>query len=191
MDCQMHYHFYYIALPFITMSHELSDLHKFFNQEYINTSFFVVTKSMFMKPLKIFFKIVNTGNGKFLSTKNEVNNLIVEVISKNPSQPTTKLREIALQEFQQSPAAQKVLKTNDFFFIDTITNIEVVITYLPQEKSLQEQFYTQWRYVQVSSPYRLIQYLDENRVVVYSNHTRVIHTIKLDKTITVHVDEAG
>ncbi|AOM80763.1 hypothetical protein [Pedobacter steynii] len=142
-----------------------------------------------MKPLKIFFKITKTGNGKFLATKNEVNNLIVDVINKNPSQPSGALREIAIAEFKQSPSAQKILKTNEYFFIDLVTDIEIVITYLPQEKVLSEQFYTQWRYVQLSSPYRLVQYLDETRVVVYSEKTKVVHTIKLDKTISVVVDE--
>lgn len=142
-----------------------------------------------MKPLKIFFKIITTGNGKFLATKNEVNNLIVEVINRNPSQSSAALRELTIKEFQESAAAQKVLRTNDYFFIDAITDIEVAITYLPKEKVLSEQFYTQWRYVQVSSPYRLVQYLDDNRVVVYSEKTRVVHTIKLDKSITVIVAE--
>lgn len=143
-----------------------------------------------MKPLNIFFRITKTGNGKFLTTKNEVNNLIVDVINRNPSQSSSALREIAIKELNSSPAAQQVLKTNEYFFIDKVTDIEIVITYLPQEKILSEQFYTQWRYVQISAPYRLIQYLDENRIVVYSEKTKVIHTIKLDKTVTVIVDEA-
>lgn len=152
--------------------------------------FFLCTKQIpAMKPLKIFFKIIKTGNGKFLATKNEVNNLIVDVINRNPSQSSAALREIAIQEFNSKPAMQQVLKTNEYFFIDTVTDIEIVITYLPQEKILSEQFYTQWRYVQISSPYRLIQYLDETRVVVYSEKTKVLHTIKLDKTVTVVVDE--
>jgi hypothetical protein len=142
-----------------------------------------------MKPLKIFFKITRTGNGKFLSTKNEVNNLIVEVINKNPSQSAGVLREIAIKEFNSTAAAQQVLKTNEYFFIDTVTAIEIIITYLPQEKILSEQFYTQWRYIQISSPYRLVQYLDETRVVVYSEKTKILHTIKLDKTVVVVVDE--
>jgi hypothetical protein len=152
--------------------------------------FFLCTKQIpAMKPLKIFFKIIKTGNGKFLATKNEVNNLIVDVINRNPSQSSAGLREIAIQELNSKPASQQVLKTNEYFFIDTVTDIEIVITYLPQEKILSEQFYTQWRYVQISSPYRLIQYLDETRVVVYSEKTKVLHTIKLDKTVTVVVDE--
>lgn len=142
-----------------------------------------------MKPLKIFFKITTTGNGKFLATKNEVNNLIVGIINKNPSQSSATLRDLAVKEFQESPAAQKVLRTNDYFFIDNIVDVAIVITYLPQEKVLAEQFYTQWKYVQVSAPYRLVQYLDENRVVVYSEKTKVLHTIKLDKSITVVVDK--
>ncbi|RQO71978.1 hypothetical protein DBR43_12205 [Pedobacter sp. KBW06] len=142
-----------------------------------------------MKPLNIFFKITKTGNGKFLATKNEVNNLIVDLINRNPSQSSSALREIAIKELNSSPAAQQVLKTNEYFFIDTVTDIEIVITYLPQEKILSEQFYTQWRYVQISAPYRLVQYLDETRVVVYSEKTKVLHTIKLDKTVTVIVDE--
>lgn len=152
--------------------------------------FFLCTKQIpAMKPLKIFFKITRTGNGKFLATKNEVNNLIVDVINKNPSQSSSALREIAIKEFNSKPAAQQVLKTNEYFFIDKVADIEIVITYLPQEKILSEQFYTQWRYVQISSAYRLIQYLDETRVVVYSEKTKVLHTIKLDKTVTVMVDE--
>lgn len=142
-----------------------------------------------MKPLKIFFKITRTGNGKFLTTKNEVNNLIVDVINRNPSQSSGALREIAIKEFNSATAAQQVLKTNEYFFIDKVTDIEIVITYLPQEKTLSEQFYTQWRYVQISAPYRLVQYLDETRVVVYSEKTKVLHTIKLDKTVIVVVDE--
>lgn len=142
-----------------------------------------------MKPLKIYFKIIQTGNGKFQKSKNEVNNLIVSVIDKNPSQPTARLREIALQHFQDDSSAQQILKSNEFFFIDQITNTEIIITYLPNEKALQDQFYTQWRYVQVSEPYRLVQYLDENKVIVYSEKTKVIHTIKLDKSISVIVAE--
>lgn len=142
-----------------------------------------------MKPLPIFFKIIQTGNGKFLTTKNAVNNLIVTIINRNPSKPVSAIREIALEEFKNDAAAQQVLKTNDFFFIDETTDIEVVITYLPEEKVLSEQFYTQWRYVQISAPYRLVQYLDDNKVVVYSEKTKVIHTIKLDKNVQVLVRE--
>ncbi|WP_316823315.1 hypothetical protein [Pedobacter gandavensis] len=142
-----------------------------------------------MQPLSIVFKIINIGNGKFLSTKNEVNNLIVEVINRNPTQPSNILRQLTIKEFQEAPAAKKVLTSNASFFIDKITDVEIAITYLPNEKELTEQFYTQWRFVQVSEPYKLIQYLDENKVVVYSERTKVIHTIKLDKTISVVVHE--
>lgn len=142
-----------------------------------------------MKPLRIFFKITRTGNGKFLATKNEVNNLIVDVINRNPSQPAGTLRETAIKEFNNLATAQQALKANEYFFIDKVTDIEIVITYLPQEKILSEQFYTQWRYIQISAPYRLVQYLDETRVVVYSEKTKVLHTIKLDKTVVVVTDE--
>lgn len=141
-----------------------------------------------MKPLKIYFKILKVGNGKFLKTKDEVNNLIVDVINRNPSKPANQLREIALEEFR-SNNAQTVLQTSSRFFISKVTDIEVIVTFLPEEKAIQEQFYTQWRYVQISTPYRLVQYLDENKVVVYSEKTRVLHTIKLEKDITVVVDE--
>lgn len=142
-----------------------------------------------MKPLSIVFKIINIGNGKFLSTKNEVSNLIVNVISRNPTQPSNVLRQLAIKEFQEAPAAKKVMTSNEYFFIDQISDVEIAITYLPKEKELSEQFYTQWRFVQCSEPYRLIQYLDENKVVVYSERTKVIHTIKLDKSISVVVNE--
>ncbi|ACU02907.1 hypothetical protein [Pedobacter heparinus] len=141
-----------------------------------------------MKPLKIYFKILKVGNGKFLKTKDEVNNLIVDVINRNPSKPANRLREIALEEFH-SNNAQPVLQTSSRFFISKVTDIEVIVTFLPEEKAIQEQFYTQWRYVQISAPYRLVQYLDENKVVVYSEKTRVLHTIKLEKDITVVVVE--
>lgn len=142
-----------------------------------------------MQALSIVFKIINIGNGKFLTTKNEVNNLIVDVINRNPSQPSNILRQLTIKEFQEAPAAKKVLTSNEFFFINKITDVEIAITYLPKEKDLTEQFYTQWRFVQISEPYKLVQYLDENKVVVYSERTKVIHTIKLDKTISVTVNE--
>ncbi|MBB2149519.1 hypothetical protein [Pedobacter gandavensis] len=142
-----------------------------------------------MKPLSIIFKITNIGNGKFQTSKNEVSNLIVDLINRNPTQPSSILRQLAIKEFQEAPAAKKVLTSNAYFFIDRISDVEIAITYLPQEKELAEQFYTQWRFVQCSEPYRLIQYLDENKVVVYSERTKVIHTIKLDKTISVVVNE--
>lgn len=142
-----------------------------------------------MAPLSIVFKITNIGNGKFQTTKNEVNNLIVSVINRNPTQPSNVLRELTIKEFLQAPAAKKVLTGNDYFFIDQITDVEIAITYLPKEKELADQFYTQWRFVQLSEPYKLIQYLDENKVVVYSERTKVIHTIKLDKTISVVVKD--
>lgn len=142
-----------------------------------------------MKPLKIYFKALKVGNGKFLKTKDEVSNLIVDVINRNPSKPAHELREIALEEFRSNPAAQQVLQTSSRFFIDSVTDIEVVVTFLPEEKALQEQFYTQWRYVQISAPYRLVQYIDENKLVVYSEKTKVLHTIKLEKDITVVLSE--
>lgn len=142
-----------------------------------------------MSPLSIVFKITNIGNGKFLSTKNPVNNLIVDLINRNPTQPSQTLRQLAIKEFQESAKAKEVLIANENFFIDRITDVEIAITYLPNEKILSEQFYTQWRFVQVSEPYKLIQYLDENKVVVYSERTKVIHTIKLDKTVSVLVNE--
>lgn len=142
-----------------------------------------------MSPLSIVFKITNIGNGKFLSTKNPVNNLIVDLINRNPTQPSQTLRQLAIKEFQESAKAKEVLIANENFFIDRITDVEIAITYLPNEKVLSEQFYTQWRFVQVSEPYKLIQYLDENKVVVYSERTKVIHTIKLDKTVSVLVNE--
>lgn len=142
-----------------------------------------------MSPLSIVFKITNIGNGKFLTTKNEVNNLIVDVINRNPTQPSNILRALTIKEFQEAPAAKKVLTSNEYFFISEITDVEISITYLPKEKVLSDQFYTQWRFVQLSEPYKLIQYLDENKVVVYSERTKVIHTIKLDKTISVVVKD--
>ncbi|MDR6784367.1 hypothetical protein [Pedobacter africanus] len=138
-----------------------------------------------MNPLKICFKILKTGNGKFLKTKDEVNNLIVEVINRNPSKASQELREIAIAEFNSEVSAQKVLQTSSRFFISKVTDIEVLITFLPEEKLLQDQFYTQWRYIQISEPYRLVQYLDENKVVVYSEKTKVLHTIKLEKDISI------
>ena len=191
----MHYHFYYNR--FFSAKRQSLWIPAIVLDIYSNIFagrckyFFLCRKQIpVMKPLNIFFRITKTGNGKFLATKNEVNNLIVDVINRNPSQSSSALREIAIKELNSSPAAQQVLKTNEYFFIDKVTDIEIVITYLPQEKILSEQFYTQWRYVQISAPYRLIQYLDENRIVVYSEKTKVIHTIKLDKTVTVIVDEA-
>ena len=142
-----------------------------------------------MKPLKIYFKVLKVGNGKFLKTKDEVNNLIVDVINRNPSKPSAELREITLKEFHNEDRARQVLQTSSRFFIDKIADIEAVITFLPEEKSLQDQFYTQWRYVQISEPYRLVQYLDENKVIVYSEKTKVLHTVKLEKDITVVVAE--
>lgn len=138
-----------------------------------------------MNPLKICFKILKTGNGKFLKTKDEVNNLIVEVINRNPSKASQKLREIAIAEFNNEAKAQNVLQSNSRFFISKVTDVEVLITFLPEEKLLEDQFYTQWRYIQTSEPYRLVQYLDENKVVVYSEKTKVLHTIKLEKDISI------
>lgn len=138
-----------------------------------------------MNPLRIYFKITKIGNGKFLKTKDEVNNLIVDVIDRNPTKPAAALRELSIHEFGNEAKAQKVLKTNSNFFIDQITDIEVVVTFLPNERNIQEQFYTQWRYIQVSEPYQLVQYLDENKLVVYSEKTKVLHTIKLDKDVMV------
>ncbi|TDQ07545.1 hypothetical protein [Pedobacter metabolipauper] len=142
-----------------------------------------------MKPLKIYFKILQSGNGKFLKTKNEVNNLIVDLINKNPSKPASVLREIAIEEFKNGTEAKRVLTESSSFFIDSVTDIEILITFLPQEQVLHEQFYIQWRYVQNSAPYRLIQYLDDNKVVVYSEKTKVIHTVKLDKGISIIADD--
>ena len=142
-----------------------------------------------MQPLKIYFRITYTGNGKYLKTKNEVNNLIVDVIDRNPSKSATELRELVIQDFNNNPRAQKVLSTNDRFFIRAITDVEAIITFLPQERKPEEQFYTQWRFIQNSEPYRLVQYLDENKVVVYSERTKVVHTVKLDKDIVVIADE--
>nr|WP_294875302.1 hypothetical protein [uncultured Pedobacter sp.] len=142
-----------------------------------------------MKPLKIHFKILQTGNGKYLKTKNEVNNLIVDVIDRNPTKSSSAIREIAIEDFKNNDKAQKILCTSARFFIQSISDIEVAITFLPQEKLAQEQFYTQWRYVQKSEPYRLVQYLDESRLVVYSEKTKVLHTVKLDKDVSVIVEE--
>lgn len=142
-----------------------------------------------MQPLKIYFRITHTGNGKYLKTKNEVNNLIVDVIDRNPSKSATELRELVIQDFNENLRAQKVLSANDRFFIRAITDLEAIITFLPQERKPEEQFYTQWRFIQNSEPYRLVQYLDENKVVVYSEKTKVIHTVKLDKDIVVIADE--
>lgn len=138
-----------------------------------------------MNPLRIYFKITKIGNGKFLKTKDEVNNLIVEVIDRNPTKPAAALRELSIEAFGNDAKAQKVLKTNSNFFIEKISDIEIVVTFLPNERNIQEQFYTQWRYVQISEPYRLVQYLDENKLVVYSEKTKVLHTIKLDKDVMV------
>ena len=142
-----------------------------------------------MKPLKIYFRILKSGNGKLLKNRDEVNNLIVDVINRNPSQPAAGLRELAIHELSNTAPGRQVLQTSSSFFINETTDIEVVITFLPEEKSIQEQFYTQWRYVQRSSPYRLVQYLDEHKVVVYSEKTKVLHTIKLSKDITIVADE--
>lgn len=142
-----------------------------------------------MKPLKVYFKILKVGNGKFLKTKDEVNNLIVDVINRNPSKASQELREIAISEFNHKENAQKVLQSSSSFFIHKITDVEIIITFLPEEKPLQDQFYTQWRYVQVSEPYRLVQYLDENKIVVYSEKTKILHTLKLEKDISIIVIE--
>jgi hypothetical protein len=139
--------------------------------------------------MKIYFKILKTGNGKLLKNKDEVNNLIVDVINRNPSQPSARLREIVLNEFKDTPAGQQALQTNTRFFISKVTDIEVVISFLPEEKAIQDQFYTQWRYVQLSAPYRLVQYLDEHKVVVYSEKTKILHTVKLEKEMTIVADE--
>ncbi|ETZ19950.1 hypothetical protein [Pedobacter sp. V48] len=142
-----------------------------------------------MKTLKIYFKILQSGNGKYLKTKSEVNNLIVDVIDRNPTKSSSAIREIAIEDFKNNDKAQRILCTSARFFIQSISDIEVAITFLPQEKLAQEQFYTQWRYVQKSEPYRLVQYLDENRLVVYSEKTKVLHTVKLDKDVSVIVEE--
>lgn len=142
-----------------------------------------------MKPLKIFFRISHTGNGKYLKTKNEISNLIVDVIDRNPSKSTTELREIVLNEFKTGEKARQVLTSNSRFFIDSILDVEAIITYLPRELKTEDQFYTQWRFVQKSAAYRLVQYLDDNKLVVYSERTRVIHTVKLDKDIVVVAEE--
>jgi hypothetical protein len=142
-----------------------------------------------MKPLKIYFKILTIGNGKFLKNKDGVNNLIVDLINKNPSRPAADLRVLALNELTHTNHGKQLLEINNRFFISKATDVEVIITFLPAESAIQEQFYTQWRYVQVSTAYRLVQYLNDNQVVVYSEKTKVLHTIKLDKDITVVVDE--
>jgi hypothetical protein len=143
-----------------------------------------------MKPLKIYFRILQTGNGIYLKTKNEVNNLIVDAINRNPTQSSSAIREIVINEFKNNSESQKVLMKSDRFFIDSISAVEVFITFLPAEQKPQDQFYTQWRFFQNSAPYRLVQYLDENKLVVYSEKTKVLHTVKLDKDITVMADEA-
>ncbi|WP_316816183.1 hypothetical protein [Pedobacter nyackensis] len=138
-----------------------------------------------MKPLKIYFKILTLGNGKLLKNKDGINNLIVDIINKNPSQPAAALRELVLNELTNSEHGQQLLQTNSRFFISKAIDIEAIITFLPGESAIQEQFYTQWRYVQVSTPYRLVQYLDDNKVIVYSEKTKVLHSVKLDKDITI------
>ena len=115
-----------------------------------------------MNPLKICFKILKTGNGKFLKTKDEVNNLIVEVINRNPSKASQELREIAITEFNSEVDAQRVLQTSSRFFISKVTDVEVLITFLPEEKLLEDHCYTLWRYIQISEPYRLVQARDDN-----------------------------
>lgn len=142
-----------------------------------------------MKPLKIYFKILTIGNGKLLKNKDGVNNLIVDLINKNPSSPATKLREIVLDTLNNSENGQQQLQISDRFFISKAIDVEVVITFLPNESAVQDQFYTQWRYVQISTPYRLVQYLNEDKVIVYSEKTKVLHTIKLDKNITIIAEE--
>lgn len=142
-----------------------------------------------MKPLKIYFKILTVGNGKLLKNKDGVNNLIVDIINKNPSRPATELRELVLNELRNTENGKKLMQISNRFFISEATDIEAIVTFLPGESAIQEQFYTQWRYIQVSTPYRLVQYLDEKQVIVYSEKTKVLHTIKLDKDITVVVDE--
>ncbi len=142
-----------------------------------------------MKPLKIYFKIQTVGNGKLLKNKNVVNNLIVDVINKNPSQHANELRQLVLKELNDTEKGKQALQTSSRFFISEAIETEVIITFLPNEKAIQEQFYTQWRYVQVSTPYRLVQYLDENKVIVYSEKTKVLHTIKLDKDTTIVASE--
>lgn len=142
-----------------------------------------------MKPLKIYFKILTVGNGKLLKNKNVVNNLIVDVINKNPSRPAAELRELLLQELNDTHQGQQALQTSSRFFIDKAIDVEAIVTFLPNETAIQEQFYTQWKYVQISTPYRLVQYLDENKVMVYSEKTKVLHSIKLDKDITIVVED--
>jgi len=142
-----------------------------------------------MKPLKIYFKITKIGNGKFLKTKDEVNNLIVDVIDRNPTKTASAIRELTLESFKNDHKAQKTLQTSGLFFISKIEDIEIIVTFLPNERLIQEQFYTQWRYVQISEPYRLVQYLDEQKLIVYSEKTKVLHTIKLDKDTIVVVAE--
>ncbi len=142
-----------------------------------------------MKPLKIYFKIIKIGNGKLLKNKDEVNNFIVDFIKRNPSEPVENIRKQAINELSNTSAGKQITEMNNIFFISNVTDIEIAITFLPEEKSLQEQFYTQWRYVQRSSPYRLVQFLDEQRVVVYSERTGVLHTVKLSKEITIVADQ--
>lgn len=142
-----------------------------------------------MKPLKIYFKILTVGNGKLLKNKDGINNLIVDVINKNPSKPAAELRELILNELRTSDNGKQLLQINNRFFISEATDIETIVTFLPGESAIQEKFYTQWRYVQISTPYRLVQYLDEKQVIVYSEKTKVLHTIKLDKDITIVVAE--
>lgn len=142
-----------------------------------------------MKPLKIYFSILTVGNGKFLKNKDVINNLIVDIIDKNPGRSSASLREIVLDELKNAENGAKLLQISDRFFIDKAVDIEIIITPLPEEGAISDQFYTQWRYVQLSTPYRLVQYLDENKVIVYSEKTKVLHTIKLDKNISIVADE--
>lgn len=139
-----------------------------------------------MKPLKIYFKILTIGNGKLLKNKDAVNNLIVDVIDKNPDETAASLRTLVLNELSYN---KQILETNNRFFISKATDIEVIITFLPEESNKQEQFYTQWRFVQFSTPYYLVQYLDEDKIVVFSEATKVLHTVKLDKNITIVADD--
>lgn len=139
-----------------------------------------------MKPLKIYFKILTIGNGKLLKNKDAVNNLIVDVIDKNPDETAVSLRTLVLNELSYN---KQILETNNRFFISKATDIEVIITFLPEESNKQEQFYTQWRFVQFSTPYYLVQYLDEDKIVVFSEATKVLHTVKLDKNITIVADD--
>lgn len=142
-----------------------------------------------MKPLKIYFKILTVGNGKLLKNKNGVNNLIVDVINQNPSRPAAELRQLILNDLNDTENGKQLLQLSHSFFINEATDVEVIVTFLPHESNVTEQFYTQWRYVQVSTPYRLVQYLEEDKVIVYSEKTKVLHTIKLDKDITIVAEE--